>query len=319
MSKDEIYVGIDVSKDHLDVCLTSPPDIWRVCNNSDGIGSLVECLGEIVPAVVVMEATGGYEAAVAAELADSGVGVAVVNPRQVRDFARSTGRLAKTDAIDAAVLAQFAQAVKPEPRTLPDRDHKQLRELVRRRRQILVMISSENNRLRFASDLVRPSIELHIGYLSDNRTDIDRQIDTFIQESEIWRIKDDLLSSVPGVGKVVSSTIMSELPELGQLNRKQIAALVGVAPFNRDSGLFRGRRSVWGGRSAVRSALYMATLVACRHNPVIKVFYQRLCKAGKVKKVALTAAMRKLLTILNVIVRDHRPWDPTMCHNHQSG
>ena len=242
----------------------------------------------------------------------------MVNPRQVRDFARSTGRLAKTDAIDAGVLAQFAQAVKPEARRLPDHDQEQLRQLVRRRRQVVVMISSETNRLRFVSDLVGAVIERHIGYLSDSRTEMDGLIDRLIRESPVWRMKDDLLSSVPVVGKVVSSTIMSELPELGQLNRKQIAAPVGVAPFNRDSGLFRGRRTVWGGRTAVRAALYMATLVACRYNPVIKVFYERLCEAGKVKKVALTAAMRKLLTILNAIARDHRPWDPTMCHNHQS-
>lgn len=318
MSKEEVFAGVDVSKDRLDVCVSTDAKVWSVSNDPNGIASLVQRLRNIAPSLVVMEATGGFESEVAAALALSSLDVAVVNPKQVRDFARATGRLAKTDAIDASVLAHFAQAVKPEPRPLPDDDQLQLRALVRRRRQIIQMISSERNRLRSASSLLRPGIEQHIAFLTQCRSDIDRQIDDFIKVSPLWRHKDNLLSSVPGVGRVATSVFMAELPQLGQLNRRQIAALVGVAPFNRDSGLVRGKRSVWGGRAGVRAVLYMATLVATRANPVIKDFYDRLCDAGKAKKVALTAAMRKLLTMLNAIVRDQRAWNPEGFQNQRT-
>ncbi len=310
MSNEEVYVGIDVSKDHLDVRVSSEARAWRKANNPEGIASLLESLGATRPRLVVMESSGGYEYDVAAELAAAAHAVAVVNARQVRDFGRSIGRNAKTDTLDAEVLARFAEAVKPQVRPLLDEEERELRALIRRRRQVVEMITSERNRLRHATAVLRPRIEQHIAWLIKDRGEIDRQIKEFIQSSPVWRAKDELLTSVPGVGEVVSSVIMAELPELGRLNRREIAALVGVAPFNRDSGQFRGRRTTWGGRKSVRSALYMATLVAIRRNPVIKEFYDRLCAAGKAKKVALTAAMRKLLTLINVMMRDQTRWDP---------
>ena len=316
MSKDDIYIGIDVSKDHLDVCISTDATVSTVANDSEGIALLAERFVQIDPTLVVMEATGGYESALAAQLALHNLQVAVVNPKHVRDFARAIGRLAKTDAIDAAVLAQFAHAVRPQPRPLPDADHQQLRSLVRRRQQIVRMINSERNRLPSASTPLHPGILKHIEFLTHARSDIDSQIHQFVKDSPMWRHRVRLLTSVPGVGNVVSSVMMAELPQLGQLNRRQIASLVGVAPFNRDSGRFRGNRSVWGGRAPVRAALYMAALVASRCNPVISRFYKRLCDAGKAKKVALTACMRKLLTILNVMVRDNTLWDPNHSQTH---
>ena len=314
MSNEEVYVGIDVSKAHLDVSVSSEARVWRTANNPEGIASLLESLGRVAPRLVVMESSGGYEYQAAAELTVVGYAVAVVNPRQVRDFGRSIGRNAKTDELDAAVLARFAEAVKPQVRSLPDEQERELRALIRRRRQVVEMITSERNRLGQAPPVLRPHIEAHIAWLIEGRGEIDRQIKEFIRSSPVWRAKDDLLTSVPGIGDVVSSVIMAELPELGRLNRREIAALVGVAPFNRDSGQFRGRRTTWGGRKSVRSVLYMATLVAIRRNPVIKEFYDRLCAAGKAKKVALTAAMRKLLTIINIMIRDQTRWDPTRSH-----
>ncbi len=248
-----------MSKDHLDVSVSSEARVWRKTNNPEGIASLFESLGRVAPSLVVMESSGGYEYEVAAELAAAGHAVAVVNPRQVRDFARSIGRIAKTDEIDAAVLARFAEAVKPQVRPLPD-EGRELRALIRRRRQVVEMITSERNRLGQAPPVLRPHIEAHIAWLLEGRGEIDRQIKEFIRSSPVWRAKDDLLTSVPGIGDVVSSVMMAELPELGRLNLREIAALVGVAPFNRDSGQFRGRRTTWGGRKSVRSVLYMATL-----------------------------------------------------------
>ena len=312
MSNEEVYVGIDVSKAHLDVSVSSEARVWRTANNPEGIASLLESLGRVAPRLVVMESSGGYEYQAAVELTVAGYAVAVVNPRQVRDFGRSIGRNAKTDELDAAVLARFAEAVKPQVRPLPDEQDRELRALIRRRGDVVQMITSERNRLRQAPPVLRPRIEAHIAWLIEDRREIDRQIKEFIRSSPV--AKDDLLTSVPGVGEVVSSVIMAELPELGRLNRREIAALVGVAPFNRDSGQFRGRRTTWGGRKSVRSVLYMATLVAMRRNPVIKEFYDRLCAAGKAKKVALTAAMRKLLTIINIMIRDQTRWDPTRSH-----
>ena len=267
-------------------------------------------LAPLEPCGVVLEATGGFEMLVAGELELAGLPVSLVNPRQVRSFARAIGRLAKTDAIDAQVLAQFAEVLKPPVRPLPDEETRELRALVDRRRQLLVMVTSERNRLRNASRRVRPLIQEHIRWLKQQADDLDNDISELIRSSPMWRAQEDLLRSVPGVGPVLSSTLLTHLPELGSLNRGQVAALVGVAPLNRDSGAFRGKRSIWGGRSAIRSALYMAALVATRHNPVIKAFYQHLCASGKAKKVALTACMRKLLTILNSMLKHRTQWGP---------
>lgn len=259
---------------------------------------------------MVLEATGGFEISVASELELAGLPVSLVNPRQVRSFARATGRLAKTDTIDAQVLAQFAEAVKPPVRPLPNEETRELRALVDRRRQLLEMLTSERNRLRNASRRVRPLIQEHIRWLKQQVEDLDKDIGELIRSSPIWRAQEDMLRSVPGVGPVLSSMLLTHLPELGSLNRGQVAALVGVAPLNRDSGAFRGKRSVWGGRTAVRSALYMAALAATQHNPVIKAFYHRLCAAGKPPKVALTACMRKLLLILNSMLKHRTRWGP---------
>jgi transposase len=256
----------------------------------------------------VLEATGGFEHAVVAALAAAGLPVVVANPRQVRDFARATGQLAKTDAIDAQVLALFAERVRPEPRRLPDEAAQALDALLTRRRQLLDMLVAEKNRLGFARPVVRRGITQHIRWLERRLGDVDHELGQMIEHSPVWRATDDLLRSVPGVGPVLSRTLLGELPELGQLNRKQIAALVGVAPLARDSGTLRGKRVVWGGRAPIRTVLYMSTLAAARCNPVIRAFYLHLRAAGKPAKVALTACMRKLLVILNAMVRANTHW-----------
>jgi len=303
-----VYVGIDVAKERLDVAQRPSLEGWRVANDERGIAELVARLVQLKPALVVLEATGGMELPLVGALAAAGLPVVVINPRQAREFARATGRLAKTDAIDAQVLAQFAEAVRPQLRPLPDAAAQELSALMTRRRQLIEMLTAEKNRLRAAARAVRPDIQEHIHWLERRLADLDGDLSQTIRSSDIWREKDDLLQSAPGVGPVVSTTLLADLPELGTLNRKEIAALVGVAPLNRDSGTLRGRRTVWGGRSKVRAALYMATLVATQRNPVIRTFYQRLLSAGKPKKVALTACMRKLLTILNAILRSRTPW-----------
>lgn len=307
MEADDRYIGVDVSASELVVGVMPTGEIWKVANDSEGIASLKKRAKAVGPTRIVLEATGGYETGVAAELFDAGLPVSVVNPRQVREFARATGRLAKTDTIDALVLARFAEAVMPPVRKLPGDVERELRGLLARRRQIVGMITAERHRLPKAPMAVQPGIRQHITWLKKELDDLD----SLVKSSSIWRAKDNLLRSVPGIGPVASFMLLAHLPELGQLNRREIASLVGVAPHNRDSGAFRGRRSVWGGRRHVRSALYMATLVATRFNPTIKSFYTRLCQAGKPKKVALTPSIRKLLTILNVIVRDRTPWDLT--------
>ena len=306
-----ISVGIDVAKDWLDVAERPGEAAWRVPNDENEITALVERLAEREPAVVVLEATGGLEYPLAAALAAAHLPVVVVNPRQVRDFARATGRLAKTDAIDAQVLAQFGEAVEPQPRPLPDQTHQEFTALVMRRRQLVEMLTAEKNRLRSAARSVRRDIEQHIRWLERRLGDLDSDLGKAIQSSPLWRDRDDLLQSTPGIGPVASATLLAQLPELGRLNHKEIAALVGVAPLNCDSGTLRGRRRIWGGRAQVRAVLYMATLVASRHNPAVKAFYERLVAAGKPKKVALTACMRKLLTTLNAMVRDHAHWQIT--------
>jgi transposase len=308
-----VFIGIDVSKTHLDVAVGPNGEQWeqwQVANEGKDIQALAAHIKQLNPKaeLVVLEATGGLEQAVAGALAVEGLPVAVVNPRQVRDFARATGKLAKTDALDAQVLAHFAQAVHPQPRPLPDEQAQLLNAILERRRQIVVMLTAEKNRLHVAARAVRPRIEAHIQWLEQELSEIDSELNQAIRHSPIWRERDDLLRSVPGVGKVVSMTLLAELPELGTLNRQQLAALVGVAPINRDSGALRGRRTVWGGRGRVRAVLYMGALVATRHNPVIKEFYERLVARGKAKKVALTACMRKLLTILNSMLRHGTRW-----------
>ena len=308
MEQEAIYVGVDVAKAQVDVAVRPAEDGWMVANDDAGIGQLVSKLKTLEPALVVMEASGGLELPLVAALAVEELPVVVVNPRQVRDFAKATGKLAKTDALDAAVLAHFGEAVKPPVRPLRDTETQALNSLAARRHQVMSMLVSERNRLRVAVPAVRPRIEAHIEWLRGELDDLDKDLRQTLRQSPVWREKDDLLRSVPGVGPQVSLTLLAYLPELGSLNRKQIAALVGVAPFNRDSGTLRGRRTVWGGRAMVRASLYMGALVASRCNPVISAFYQRLLAAGKSKKLALTACMRKLLVILNSMLRHRSTW-----------
>ena len=303
-----VFVGIDVSKAALDIATHPTAQCWQSPNDEPGIRDLVQRLRQLRPALLVLEATGGYEQPVAAACAAAGLPVVVANPRQVRDFAKATGQLAKTDTIDAAILALFAARVQPAVRPLPEAEVQMLDALLTRRRQLLEMLTAEKNRLEHARPPIRRGITTHIRWLQRRIQDVDDDLDTTIQQSPIWRAKENLLRSVPGIGPVISRTLLGELPELGTLSHKQIAALVGVAPLNRDSGTLRGRRLVWGGRAPVRAALFMGALVAARRNPVIRSFYQRLLAAGKPKKVALTACMRKLLIILNAMARTNTPW-----------
>ncbi len=307
-----MFAGIDVSKDHVDLHLRPAGEALRAANDAAGVAALVARLRAAGPELVVLEATGGYEAPVAAALAAEGLPVAVVNPRQVRRFAEAVGRPAKTDRLDAAVLAHFAEAVRPPARPLPDADTAALAALVARRRQLVEMRTAEVNRLGLAPAAVARGIRDHVAWLDRQLGRVDGELRAAVAASPAWRAKDDLLRGVPGIGPAVSRTLLAELPELGTLSRKRVAALVGVAPVARDSGRKSGTRSIAGGRSGVRSALYMACLSAVRYNPAIRAFYRRLRRAGKAAKVALVAAMRKLLTILNAMARDHRPWDPAM-------
>lgn len=304
------YIGIDVAKAHLDLAAHLSGEPWRVANDEAGINAIVRHLGELAPTLVVVEPTGGLELPLTAALAAAGVPLAVVNPRQVRDFAKATGRLAKTDRLDAKVLAHFAQAVQPAPRPLLDAQTQELAALLARRQQLVQMQTAEKNRLGTTRSPVRQRVRVHIAWLDQELADADSQLRDLIHESPIWRAKDDLLQSFKGIGPVVSLTLMAGLPELGTLDRWGIAALAGLAPYNWDSGMLRGKRRVWGGRG--RAALYMAALSATHHNPVIKAFYQRLLAAGKMPKVTLTACMRKMLTILNAMVKHDRHWDPQL-------
>ena len=310
MKQEETYVGIDVAKARVDVAVRPGGDVWSVDYDEQAVSELVSCLRTAEPTTVLLEATGGLEVPLVSALAAAALPVVVVNPRQVRDFARATGKLAKTDALDAQVLAHFAEAVRPSVRPLRDADTQELNSLTTRPNQLVAMLVSEKNRLGRASYSVRPSIQSHITWLEQELSDLDNDLREALRRSPVWREKDDLLRSVPGVGEQLSLSLLAYLPELGTLNRKQIAALVGVAPFNRDSGPRRGKRSVWGGRIRVRATLYMAALSASRYNPVLRVFYQRLLAAGKPKKVALTACMRKLLTILNAMIKSGQHWTP---------
>lgn len=302
------YVGIDVAKAQLDVAVRPDGAQWVAANDEAGIAGLVARLGALAPALIVLEATGGRELPLVAALSASGLPVAVVNPRQVRDFAKAVGQLAKTDALDARVLARFAEVVRPAPRPLPDAEAQRLSALLARRRQLVAMLTAERQRLDTAQDPVRARVQAHIDWLAQELADQDGALRAALQASPAWREKEDLLRGVPGVGPVLAVTLLAELPELGALGRKQIAALVGVAPLNCESGTLRGRRIAWGGRARVRTALYMAALVAARFNPTIKAFYARLLANGKAKKIALVACMHKLLLILNAILRHRAPW-----------
>lgn len=305
------HAGVDISKARLDVALWPGGEEWQAPYDQHGIDGLVERLRSQRVALVVVEATGGLEAALLAALGAAGVPVVRVNPRQVRDFARATGRLAKTDRLDAQVLARFAAQVQPELRPLPDQEGRVLAALVARRRQLVDMLVAEQQRLfglHALPEPVRAQLAEHITLLRAQVGGVDDAIGRAVRESPLWRERDDLLRSVPGVGPVLSATLLAQLPELGTIGRKQLAALVGVAPLNRDSGTLRGRRTVWGGRGAVRKVLYMATASAVRFNPAIRACYERLLAAGKPKQLALVACMRKLLLVLNAVVRTAQPW-----------
>jgi transposase len=305
---DLCYVGIDIAKAQLDIAVRPSGRQWISAHDEAGISDLLSQLQALQPHLIVMEATGGREVPLAATLAAAGLPVAVVNPRQVRDFARAIGQLAKTDALDAAVLARFAEVVGPTPRPLPDAATQELAALLARRRQLVGMLTAERQRLDTALSAIARHLQRHITWLEAEVADLEGLLRERVQASPVWREREDLLRSVPGVGPTTALTLLADLPELGRLDRKAIAALVGVAPLNCESGTWRGRRIVWGGRARVRTVLYMATLVATRHNPVIRTFYARLCAAGKPKKLALTACMHKLLLILNAIVRHGTPW-----------
>lgn len=304
----QVFVGIDVAKAQLDIALRPMGARWALTNDDTGSAALVTQLQAVQPVLIVLEATGGYQRAVVAALAAAALPVVVVNPRQARNFAKATGQLAKTDALDARALAHFAEVIRPTPRPVSDVQTEELRALLARRRQLITMRTAEQNRLGSASPRLKADIEAHITWLNARLRSLEDDLDTTLRSSPVWREREELLRSVPGIGPICARTLILDLPELGTLSRQRLAALVGVAPFHRDSGPRRGYRTIWGGRAHVRATLYMGTLVAVRHNPVLKAFYERLCRAGKVKKVALIACMRKLLTMLNAMVKHHKPW-----------
>jgi transposase len=307
-----VFVGIDVGKAYLDVGEYPTGTTWRVPHDEAGIADLVARWAAQPPTLLVLEATGGLEVAVVAALATAGLAVVVVNPRQVRHFAQAVGQLAKTDRLDAQVLARFAAVVRPAPRPLPDAQAQALAALVTRRSQIVTMLVAEQQRLSTAPRSLRGQVEAHVSWLRTERAALEQELHQLIQQTPLWRERDDLLRSVPGVGPTLATTLLADLPELGRLSRKQIAALAGVAPLNCDSGQHRGRRVIWGGRAHLRAVLYMGTLVAVQHNPVLRPFYERLLAAGKPKKVALVACMHKLLIILNAMVAHQTRWTPSL-------
>ncbi len=302
------WVGIDVCQEYLDIYVRPLGNLFQITNDEVGINKLVKILKNIQPELIVLEATGGMEINATIKLTQAGLAVAVINPRQARDFAKATGQLAKTDAIDARLLAHFADAIRPEVRQISDKSSRQLEDLVARRRQLSDMITAEKNRRRGKTNSVQVDIDEHIEWLKKRLQEIESQIKSAIAKSKNWRQKMDLLTSVPGVGEVVAVTLITSLPELGTISHKSISYLVGVAPLNKDSGKSRGKRKIWGGRAKIRCVLYMATLVAVRFNPVIKAFYERLVSKGKLKKVALTACMHKLLIVLNAMMKNNQAW-----------
>lgn len=309
-SEPDHWVGIDVAKAHLDVATWPTVERWHVTRDDAGLVALTEWLRARAPKGIVLEATGGLEVPVVTALVEAGFPVAVINPRQARDFAKALGRLAKTDALDAAVLAHFGHALRPEPRPWKAADAQALTAVIQRRRQVVERLTAEQNRLASAHPQVQPDIKATIAWLEQRLKDHDGDLQQRLRASPVWREADDLLRSVPGIGPVTSVMLLACVPELGTLDHRQIGALVGVCPFNRDSGQCRGRRMIFSGRAGVRAVLYMATVTASRCNPVIKAFYQRLRAAGKPAKVALTACMRKLLTILNAMLKAKTPWQP---------
>jgi transposase len=308
MKDQAVFVGIDVAKDRLDAFVRPREESFFEPYTEPGVGSLVRRLVKAQPELVVLEATGGYENQIVAALAHAKLPVVVINPRQVRDFAKATGKLAKTDRIDARVLAHFAEAIHPEARLLPDEDHRELSALMSRHCQLTEMIVMEKNRVHTTTSTVKSGIEAHLDWLKTEIKSVDAKLDDFIGKNPALQRKVEVVTSVPGVGPTISKGLISQLPELGAMSRKEIAALVGVAPFNSDSGKHKGKRIVWGGRKQIRSMLYMGALVASRFNPAIRTFYQRLLAAGKIPKVALTACIRKLLTILNAMVKNDTLW-----------
>jgi transposase len=311
MDKAPIFVGIDVSKHRLDIHLRPSGESFTVDHDDGNVAALVERLVALAPALIVLEATGGMEVRLAAALAAAGLPVAVVNPRQVRAFARATGRLAKTDRLDAQAIARFAEAVRPAARPLADAATRHLQALVARRRQLLEMLVAERNRRQAAASALHAQIDAHLRWLEEALAEIERDLDGAVRASPVWRAKEALLRSVPGIGPVNARTLLAHLPELGSLTRRQVAALVGVAPFSRDSGKMRGKRTIWAGRAALRACLYMAAVAAARgSNPVIAGFYRRLRQAGKPAKLALTACMRKLAVTLNAMLRTGTAWQP---------
>ncbi|MGH8524191.1 MAG: IS110 family transposase [Gammaproteobacteria bacterium] len=305
----EKFVGIDVSKATLDIGIEPTGEALRVVYDDKGIAQVVKRLVAVGPTLIVMEATGGLEVRLASELAAKGLPVAVINPRQARDFAKATGQLAKTDSVDAAVLAAFARAIRPAVRPIKDADTRELDELLTRRRQLIEIRVQETLRLGTASKLPRKSLVAHIAWLDKRIADLDVDLTKRLRASDAWRAKDDLLQGIPGVGAVTSLTMLAKCPELGSLNRREIAALVGVAPLANDSGKHRGKRFIWGGRADVRAVLYMATVTAIRCNSVLKAFAERLKQAGKPAKVVIVACMRKLLTIMNAMVKNNAQWN----------
>ena len=311
MVEAEVFVGIDVSKDQLDIAVRPGKKFFTISNDDSGIKALVQRLLSLKPQLVVLEVTGGYEIPAVYALDQASLPLAIMNPRIIREFARSAGKLAKTDKIDAQVLAHYAEVMRPQPRPLREAEQLALASLVSRRQQLHGMIVMEENRRRLATPRVRQNIEAHIAYLTQLLKELDREIDDFIRQTPLWHEKSEILKSVPGIGPAVSSELIAHLPELGLLGHKQITSLVGLAPFNRDSGKYRGKRMIRGGRAHVRNKLYMAAVVAARHNPVLRPFYQGLLSSGKPKKVALTACMRKLLIILNAMVKNQTIWRPS--------
>jgi transposase len=303
------FVGVDVAKDSMEVMVHESKEHWTYANDESGLAKLVTKMKKLSPNLIVLEATGGYEITIAAELQSNGLPVAVINPRHIRDFARSVGILAKTDILDARVIARFAATVQPTARVLPESETRELGAILMRRRQIITMLTAEKNRLHQANQTVKERIQSHITWLKQELDDINKALKQTVQDNPEWKEKDEIIQSVPGVGPNLSFTLLADFPELGSLNRKQTAALVGVAPFNRDSGTLRGKRSIWGGRDIVRTATYMSTFVAIRFNPLLKSFFERLIAGGKPFKVAIVACMRKLLCILNAMLKDRTTWN----------